>query len=119
MDQEKIGKFIANLRKEKHLTQAELANKLGITDRAISHWENGRSMPDVSIFEKLCEILGISVNELISGEKISKEKLVIKSDENIINTLNESKKHKNKFKLIISILIIGIITLILVGRTEF
>ena len=47
MDQEKIGKFIANLRKEKHLTQAELANKLGITDRAISHWENGRSMPDV------------------------------------------------------------------------
>ena len=114
MDQEKIGKFIANLRKEKHLTQAELANKLGITDRAISHWENGRSMPDVSIFEKLCEILGISVNELISGEKISKDKIIIKSDENIINTLNESKKHKNKFKLAISILIIGIITLIFI-----
>ena len=123
MNQEKIGKFIAQLRKEKKLTQQELATKLGITDRAISHWENGRSMPDVSIFQKLCEILDISVNELISGEKISKANLVTKSDENIINTLNDSKKHKKEFKLIITMLIGGIIILfsilILNNRNEY
>jgi len=114
MNQEKIGKFIAELRKKSNLTQQELADKLGITDRAVSHWENGRSMPDVSLFQKLCEILNISVNELIIGEKISKDKLITKSDENIINTLNDNKRVKNKSKKIIIILIIGIIVLFII-----
>ena len=65
MDQEKIGKFIAKLRKENNLTQQELADKLGITDRAISHWENGRCLPDVSLFKDLCCIFNISVNEML------------------------------------------------------
>lgn len=73
MNQEEIGKFIAKYRKEKNLTQAQLAEKLNITDRAVSKWENGKSMPDSSIMLELCEILGITVNELLSGEKITME----------------------------------------------
>lgn len=113
MNQDHIGKFIAKLRKENNLTQQELANKLGITDRAVSHWENGRSMPDVSLFKDICEILGVSVSELINGEKISKDEIVKKSDEHIINTLKENKKQKKKSISIISILVLGI-TLLLV-----
>jgi transcriptional regulator with XRE-family HTH domain len=73
MDQIKIGKFIAERRKQEKLTQAQLAEKLNITDRAISKWENGRAMPDTSIMLELCGILKISVNELLCGEKISME----------------------------------------------
>ena len=68
MNQEKIGRFIAELRKEKNMTQVDLANKLGITDRAVSKWENGRGMPDLSLLLPLCDTLNISVNELLSGE---------------------------------------------------
>ena len=73
MDQLKIGKFIAECRKQKNLTQMQLAEKLGITDKAISKWERSIAMPDTSIMLELCDILGISVNELLSGEKISME----------------------------------------------
>ena len=74
MNQEKIGKFILKCRKDKKLTQTELAEKLGVTDKSISNWENGRNMPDLSLFKPLCQILDISINDLISGEKISKDK---------------------------------------------
>ena len=70
MDQIKIGKFIASCRKNNNLTQMQLAEKLGITDRAISKWENGKAMPDSSIMLDLCNELKISVNELLSGEVI-------------------------------------------------
>lgn len=70
MDQERIGKFIASCRKEQNLTQANLAEKLGITDRAVSKWETGRSLPDASIMPELCAILDININELFSGERI-------------------------------------------------
>ena len=79
MNQIKIGKFIAELRKEKEMTQKELADKLGVTDRAVSKWENGRGMPDVSLLRKISEILEITVNELLSAEKIEdrdKEKML-------------------------------------------
>ena len=101
MNQEKIGKFILKLRKDKRMTQQELADKLNVTDRAVSHWENGRSIPDVALFKPICEIFDISVNELISGEKLTKDKLIKQSDENIINTLKDSDKHKRKSKSII------------------
>lgn len=71
MNQIKIGKFIAECRKNKDMTQAQLAKKLNITNRAISKWETGKGMPDSSIMLKLCSELGISVNELLSGEMIS------------------------------------------------
>jgi len=73
MNQVGIGKFIAKRRKERKLTQAQLAEKLNITDRAVSKWETGKSMPDSSIMLELCEILGITVNELLSGEEVDVE----------------------------------------------
>lgn len=70
MDQKKIGEFIAKCRKGKNLTQAELAEKLCVTEKSISNWENGRNMPDISLFKDLCANLGITINELMSGEKL-------------------------------------------------
>ena len=74
MDQIKIGKFIAECRKKKNLTQAQLAEILNVTDRAISKWETGKAMPDSNIMLELCYILGINVNELLCGEIIDMEK---------------------------------------------
>ena len=73
MDQMKIGKFIAQKRKEQNITQAQLAEMLSITDRAVSKWETGRAMPDSSIMVKLCEILKISVTDLLVGESLNTE----------------------------------------------
>ena len=73
MNQEKIGKFISECRKEKQLTQEQLAVQLGVTSKSISKWENGNCLPDASKYKPLCEILGITVNELFSGERLSSE----------------------------------------------
>lgn len=111
MNQKRIGEFISKLRKEKEMTQVELANHLGVTDRAISKWENGRGLPDLSLIRELCDILGISINELLNGEKIKKEEYKKVSDNNLINTLEYGKqelKKRNK----VSILIISIVMLI-------
>ena len=86
MNQEKIGKFIAECRKHKNMTQSELAEKLGVTDKSIGNWENGRNMPDLSLFKPLCSELDITINELLSGERIKKEKYQERFEENIINT---------------------------------
>ena len=95
MDQLKIGKFIAECRKRKNLTQMQLAEKLGITDKAISKWERGIAMPDSSIMLKLCDILGISVNELLSGEKISMENNSQKNEQLLLDMAKELER-KNK-----------------------
>lgn len=92
MNQKKIGEFILKCRKEKKLTQLELAEKLGVSDRSISNWENGRNMPDLSLFKPLCEILGISINDLMSGERVSGDKYQEKLEENIIRTIDYSNK---------------------------
>ena len=75
MNQENIGKFIAELRKEKNMTQQELADKLMITDRAISHWENGRRLPDLSLISLVANELDVSVAELLNGRKLNKKEL--------------------------------------------
>ena len=114
MDQIKIGKFIAERRKNKNLTQFQLAEKLNITDRAISKWENGRSMPDSSIMLDLCNELEISVNELLSGEMIDMKDYDKKAEENLYN-LNKSNEHKKKLLIrcgIIMFLLIIIISII-------
>jgi len=85
MNQEKIGKFIAQIRKEKNMTQQELADKLNVTDRAIGNWENGRRMPDYSLLKDLCNELNININELLSGEKIKESDYITKAEENFIN----------------------------------
>ena len=103
MNQEKIGKFIANLRKEKNMTQQDLAKKLGVTDRAISKWENGRGLPDYSLLQDLCDTLSISINELFSGEKISKEDYKTKAEENMSKLINDNYSEKKKINWIIAI----------------
>lgn len=106
MDQERIGKFIATCRKEKEITQVELSEKLGVTDRSVSNWENGKNMPDLSLFKPLCEILGITINELLSGERLAKEKYQEKFEENIVNTIDYSTKKLNKYSQVIALIII-------------
>ncbi len=80
MNQEKIGAFIAGCRREKGMTQSQLAEELGITNKAVSKWETGRSMPDLSLFEPLSVLLGITINELLAGERIPEEKLKEKTE---------------------------------------
>lgn len=103
MNQTEIGKFIAKSRKEKKLTQAQLAESLNITDRAVSKWEVGKSMPDSSIMMELCGILGITVNELLCGEKINMEHYEKKADENLIALKRKDENNMTK-NVIISIL---------------
>lgn len=116
MNQEKIGRFISELRKEKNMTQLELANRLGITDRAISKWENGRGMPDVSLFEPLCKELNISINELLKGEKIESKNIEQSSGEILVNYskyLKQKEKRKNILLLIaIMIVLVAFISIV-------
>ena len=111
MNQEKIGKFIALCRKDAKMTQQELAEKLGVTDKSVGNWENGRNMPDLSLFKPLCDTLGITINELLSGEKIDKKVYQEKFEENIINTIDYSTKKINLVKnnLGIILIVIGIL----------
>ena len=95
MDQIKIGKFIAECRKKVGLTQMQLAERLAITDRAVSKWETGKAMPDSSIMLELCDILGISVNELLSGEKIIMENNDKKNEQLLLEMAKELER-KNK-----------------------
>lgn len=90
MNQEKIGKFIAEKRKEKKLTQEQLAEKLNISKNAVSKWERGLNLPDVSIMQYLCKILNITLNELFIGEKILDEQYKEVADNNLLNALENS-----------------------------
>lgn len=91
MDQKRIGAFIAQCRKEKNLTQIQLAELLGITNQAVSKWENGRGMPDMSLLQSLCDALEISLNEFFSGEHISAEEYKGKAEENISRLFKEKQ----------------------------
>ena len=107
MDLDKIGKFIALNRKNKGLTQEQLDEKLGVTNKTISRWETGKYMPDLSLLKPLSEELGITLNELLSGEKIKEEKIVENTERNILNTIDySSKKVENEHKKISIILMI-------------
>ncbi len=114
MDQVKIGKFIAECRKNKNLTQFQLAEKLNITDRAISKWETGKGMPDSSIMLELCNELGISVNELLSGEMIEMNDYDKIAEENLLK-LNKSNEHKKKTLIKFGIVIIVLVLVIIIG----
>ena len=111
MDQIRIGKFIAECRKKKNLTQMELAEKINITDRAVSKWENGKSMPDSSIMLDLCNILGISVNELLSGEVIEMKEYEKQAEENLLK-LKKEKEEADKILLNLEIWV-GLVSVLL------
>ena len=95
MNQELTGKFIAQLRKEKNLTQKELADKLGISDKTVSKWETGNGMPDVSLLQPLCEELSVNLNELLSGERLSEESYSGKAEENMMNLAKDAQEGRN------------------------
>ena len=114
MNQERIGKFIFDCRKKKGLTQEELAEKLGVTSKSISRWENGNTMPDYSLLKDLCSELDINVNELLSGEKIKESDYMIKAEDNFIEL---KKKVDTTLKIVkivttvCSIVLIGVFIL--------
>lgn len=113
MDQLKIGKFIAECRKQKQLTQLQLADKLGITDKAISKWERGIAMPDTSIMLELCDILCISVNELLNGERINMENSNEKNEQLLLDMAKELEtKNKTIWSSMWAIMIVSMTALI-------
>lgn len=115
MNQEKIGKFIAECRKKKDITQKDLAEKLGVTDKTVSRWENGHYLPDISLFNDICSILDIQVSELLCGEKIKdniNKNQIDSTITNLVNISNEEIKHKSKKIITISGIVITIIILI-------
>lgn len=116
MDQEKIGKFIAKCRKENGYTQASLAEKLGITDRAVSKWENGKNMPDASIMLELCGLLKINVNELLTGEHIIMDNYKEAAEKNFVEMkTQEEKTNKKMILVIIGILLLFALFALLAG----
>ena len=118
MDQIKIGKFIAERRKLKALTQAQLAEKLNITDRAVSKWENGRSLPDSAIMLELCEILDITVNDLLCGEVVVMEKYNKEMEKNLLEMARE--KEKSDKRLLTIEIVMGFVSIgIMLGLCIF
>lgn len=102
MDQIKIGKFIAQMRKEQSLTQRQLADTIGISDKTVSKWETGNGLPEVSLMMPLCEILRINVNELLSGERLTDSDYQKKAEENMMDLIKE--REESKKKIILSII---------------
>lgn len=120
MDQVKIGQYIAGKRKGLGLTQRQLAEKLGMSDKSVSKWERGVCLPDVSVYSDLCMILGISINEFLAGEDIVKEDMIQKSEENIIGVVTDSKFRQKRLKVIIcGLLIFTILAFTFIGTMIF
>ena len=123
MDQIKIGKFIAACRKEQGMTQAALAEKLGISDRAVSKWETGKSMPDSGIMLELCSFLGINVNELLSGEKIMTEVYDKRAEENLLE-MRRQVEEKNRqllrteYLIVIPVVAMGLVLILVASFVE-
>lgn len=97
MDQIKISKFIAELRKQQNMTQSDLAEKLNVSNRAVSKWETGKSLPDPGIMQELCLYLKTNVNELLSGERISTDDYSTKAEENLIALSRPSSKRSSGY----------------------
>ena len=113
MDQIKIGRFIAECRRLQGLTQAQLAEKLNITDRAVSKWETGRSLPDAALMLALCEVLEISVNELLNGEKVTMENNQEKNEQLLLEMAKElEKKNKTIWSSMWALMIVSITALL-------
>lgn len=99
MEQVKIGKFIANKRKEQGLTQLQLAEKLGITDRAVSKWETGKSLPDASLMPELCKLLKITINDLLCGEVVSVENYNEKAEKALLEMIKKEEMQNKKLMM--------------------
>lgn len=117
MDQIKIGRFIAECRKKNNLTQATLAERLGVTDRAVSKWETGKSMPDSSIMLFLCKELSISVNDLLSGEVVTMDNYKEEYEKNLIE-MKKQKEEADKRLLNLEI-VIGVLSVVFMLSLTF
>ena len=119
MSENKIGEFIQCIRKEKGMTQKDLADRISVSDKTISKWENGNSVPDTEILTSLCQNLDISVNELLSGEKLPVETYPVKAEENMINLLKENEDNRKNSKIQLAVgIVLGILSLVfLLGIT--
>ena len=115
LNQEKTGKFIAEMRRQNNLTQRQLAEQVGVSDKTVSKWETGRSMPDNAILLDVCLILNISVNELLSGEKFTEECYVDKAEKNMVELVRESEYHKKKGNWTIFGTVFSFLMLVLAG----
>ena len=113
MNQIKIGKFIAEMRKEQNLTQLDLAERLGISNKTISKWECGNGMPDYAVIEELCTTLNINVNELLSGERLPSKDYNKKAEENMMSLMQESSENYKREKKEMILVLLGIVTLLL------
>ena len=112
MDQVKIGKFISDERKAKGYTQKQLSELLGISDKTISKWERGNGFPEASLLLPLCNELEITVNELLTGERISQQNYKKKAEENMVNMIREKEENKQKLLLTTMIGVISTITFV-------
>lgn len=124
MDQVKIGSFIAQIRKEKGMTQKELAGAIGVSDKTVSKWECGNGMPELSMLMPLCELLKVNVNELLSGERLSHDNYSRKAEENIMSLMQEKedskKQHKRSIWGTLFMFILTILTVyVVIGFTLF
>lgn len=117
MDSKIIGEFIKKQRTVKNLTQKQLAEKLGVTDKAISRWETGKGVPDVSLLIPLSNALEVSVHEILLGEKIEEEKKIEKYEETIVNTLTTNKKQISNLHKIIYALFVAVEVVAIYGFT--
>ena len=105
MDLVKIGLYIAGKRKALGLTQRQVAEALGMSDKSVSKWERGVCLPDVSVYAELCSILGITLNEFLAGEDLGAENVVRKSEENLIGMASDGKRKQKRLKLVICLLL--------------
>lgn len=105
MDTVKIGKYIAQKRKNLGLTQRDIAEQLGMSDKSVSKWERGVCLPDVSVYMELCRIIGISLNEFIAGEDIEQVEIQEKSEQNILDVTKDGNYKKRRLKAIIAVLV--------------
>lgn len=120
MDLVKIGKYIAGKRKKLGMTQRQLAEKLGMSDKSVSKWERGICLPDVSVYSELCLILCISINEFLAGEDIAQENIVQKSEENIIVVAVDSENKQKRLKIMICVLlVISILAIFIIGAAAY
>ena len=120
MDLVKIGKYIASKRKSLGMTQKQLAEKLGMSDKSVSKWERGVCLPDVSVYKELCSILGISLNEFLAGEDIAQENMIQKSETNIIEVIRDNINKQKCLKVMKCILlVIAICAVSIIGFTIY
>ena len=113
IDQKKTGQFISDIRKEKGLTQKQLADEIGVSDKAISRWETGRGMPDTSIMADLCKVLDISINELLSGQRLSSVDYNGKAEENMVELIKTNENVKRQGRNAVIGTVVGIVLLCL------